>query len=296
MKCKLRALPRGRPETVKEDIRAFFEERKPYDFLQLCYYQTGKHQAAASAAYTNLAVNPEVSPVPSLPSLRPRRCGRTVPTTRRCPGWPGRRWWIWRPRCMAVPCPTPCPQAWVGPYLAGRAHYAQEDWGPMVEAMEESLKLYLRDEEECRLACDKPFDQKWYPDFTSSVANHFTFCLKCRRNCPENLNNLNGEFTEDLVATFYHHLQFGYYHLGQAGRAAAAARSFLLLLPDHGDMQGNLAYYRQQPGGGVGGAPARWEAVPAPGPRPQGGDRGLPEEGGGRGEAPGLHHQELCLP
>ena len=27
----------------------------------MCLYQVGKHQAAASAAFTNLAVNPEVS-------------------------------------------------------------------------------------------------------------------------------------------------------------------------------------------------------------------------------------------
>ena len=60
MKCKLRALPKSRSETVRDEIRTFFEERKPYDFLQLCYYQVGKHQAAASAAFTNLAVNQEV--------------------------------------------------------------------------------------------------------------------------------------------------------------------------------------------------------------------------------------------
>ena len=60
MKCKLRALPKSRSETVRDDIRTFFEERKPYDFLQLCYYQVGKHQDAANAAFTNLAVNAEV--------------------------------------------------------------------------------------------------------------------------------------------------------------------------------------------------------------------------------------------
>lgn len=59
MKCKLAALPSSRTETVKEEIRTYFEERKPYDFLQLCYYQTGRHQAAATAAFTNLVANME---------------------------------------------------------------------------------------------------------------------------------------------------------------------------------------------------------------------------------------------
>ena len=46
MKCKLRALPKSRSETVRDDIRTFFEERKPYDFLQLCYYQVGRDKPA----------------------------------------------------------------------------------------------------------------------------------------------------------------------------------------------------------------------------------------------------------
>ena len=37
----------------------------------MCLYQVGKHQAAASAAFTNLAVNPEVSSI-----LNRARCTR----------------------------------------------------------------------------------------------------------------------------------------------------------------------------------------------------------------------------
>ena len=51
-----------------------------------------------------------------------------------------------------------------------------------------------------------------YPDFKSSVANHFTFCLKCKMNCAQTLNNFRGEILENLVPTFYHYLQFGYYN------------------------------------------------------------------------------------
>ena len=76
---------------------------------------------------------------------------------------------------------------WTKPYLAGQTAYVDEEWAAMVEAMEESLRLYLksvqppeknhhydmiarwkesiyncyREEDDCRLQCDKPFDQKW---------------------------------------------------------------------------------------------------------------------------------------
>jgi len=225
MKCKLRALPKSRSETIRDDIRTFFEERKPYDFLQLCYYQVGKHQAAASAAFTNLAVNPEAEVMRE-----------------------NLNYYLALPSVVKEDLVDLEAKAWMKPYLSGQTAYVEENWSEMVQAMEESLRLYLKEEDDCRLQCDKPFDQKWYPDFTSSVANHFTFCLKCSRNCPETLNNLNGEFTDDLLSTFYHYLQFGYYNLGESKKAAQAASTFLLLLPDHEDMAANLEYYTQVDG------------------------------------------------
>jgi len=225
MKCKLAALPSSRTETVKEEIRTYFEERKPYDFLQLCYYQTGRHQAAATAAFTNLVANMEAEVMRE-----------------------NLNYYLALPDVNKAEVVDLEAKAWVAPYLAGQKHYSTEQWREMVEAMEDSLRLYLREEEECRLQCDKPFDQKWYPDFTSSVANHFTFCLKCRRNCPEILNSLNGEFTDDLVASFYHYLQFGYYKVGEVAKAAEAATTFILLVPGHQDMQANLDYYTKVEG------------------------------------------------
>merc|ERR1712083_777930 len=47
---------------------------------------------------------------------------------------------------------------------------------------------------------------------------------------------------------FYHYLQFGYYKLGESKKAAQAASTFLLLIPDHEDMAANLAYYTQVDG------------------------------------------------
>ena len=156
MKCKLRALPKSRSETVRDDIRTFFEERKPYDFLQLCYYQVGKHQAAANAAFTNLAVNAEVgkrkyelpkkrvalfsgrgdareSQLLSGPAFRcQRECGRP-----RGKGAAN----ILETKVLILMKPT---KAWTKPYLAGQTAYIDEEWGTMVEAMEESLRLYLK--------------------------------------------------------------------------------------------------------------------------------------------------------
>ena len=42
----------------QDAARAEFDSRKPYDYLQICYYQTGQLQRAAAAAFTHLAWNP----------------------------------------------------------------------------------------------------------------------------------------------------------------------------------------------------------------------------------------------
>ena len=35
-------------------------------------------------------------------------------------------------------------QAWMKPYLSGQTAYVEENWSEMVQAMEESLQLYLK--------------------------------------------------------------------------------------------------------------------------------------------------------
>ena len=57
MKCKQKTLSKTRVENIEEKTRTDFENKKPYDFLQLCYYQTGDVQNAANAAFTNLVYN-----------------------------------------------------------------------------------------------------------------------------------------------------------------------------------------------------------------------------------------------
>ena len=52
MKCKEGKIPETRSEFASEESRADFEGKKPYDYLQLCYYKTDQLQKAAMAAHT----------------------------------------------------------------------------------------------------------------------------------------------------------------------------------------------------------------------------------------------------
>ena len=96
-------------------------------------------------------------------------------------------------------------------FLRGTEHYRQKEWPAVIDSMEAALEAFLESEERCRFACEKPFDMGWFPDFVPAVANHFTFCLRCKRRCQAELENLNGETVEDVLPLMYHYLQFAYF-------------------------------------------------------------------------------------
>lgn len=125
-------------------------------------------------------------------------------------------------------------------YVRGVQAYEDENYKEAVDEFENSLESYMESEEQCRIYCEGPFDQGWYPEFTSSVASktrdsclvifnkniqyrrlllilhhflsdHFAFCLKCKRGCSLGLNSVNGEFRSNLLISHYNYLQFAYY-------------------------------------------------------------------------------------
>ena len=46
-----------------------------------------------------------------------------------------------------------------------------EDWPKAIQYFETAIQAFLKSLDRCRLSCDKPFDQGWFPDFVSSVAS-----------------------------------------------------------------------------------------------------------------------------
>ena len=103
-------------------------------------------------------------------------------------------------------------QPHVALFLRGTEHYRRQEWPAVIETMEAALEAFLEAEERCRFACEKPFDMGWFPDFVPAVANHFTFCLRCKRRCQAELENLDGEIVEDVLPLMYHYLQFAYFN------------------------------------------------------------------------------------
>ena len=138
MKCKEGKIPQTRDEFASESTRADFERKKPYDYLQLCYYKTDQLQKAAKAAYTHHIYNMEHLITKENLDFYLAQAGVEVEDL------------------VDVE-----ESDYVRTYLTGRSQYGAEDWGAMVVSMEEALQEFLRAEDFCRTTCDKPFDMGW---------------------------------------------------------------------------------------------------------------------------------------
>lgn len=62
-------------------------------------------------------------------------------------------------------------QAYAKEYVAGDRAHTDEDYEVSVGHMERAVDLYWEAMEDCRIMCEEPFDQGWFPDFMSSVAS-----------------------------------------------------------------------------------------------------------------------------
>ena len=138
MKCKEKKFPQNREEYSSEVTRNDFEKKKPYDYLQICYYQTGRLQEAANAAYTHHIYNQDYKQMKD-----------------------NLEYYKGLPEVDENSIEDKEEQDYVKLYLEGTKYYQNKDWNRMTEKMEQALKEYFESEEICRINCDKPFDMGW---------------------------------------------------------------------------------------------------------------------------------------
>jgi tetratricopeptide (TPR) repeat protein len=224
VKCKRAHKDTFVNSNINKEAEKLFEDKKPYEYLHICYFQNKEFQKAASAAFTYLVAHPDDKIM--LSNLKHYSSMDGVDMTE------------------VVNFEA---KDYVYLYIHGADAYEKKDWDGVVQNFEESLGAYLQTEDECRAQCEGPFDQGWYPDLIPSIANHFTFVLKCKHKCRNRLNSLNGEKHDDLLPSHYHYLQYAYFKIGNLRAACAAVSSYLLFYPDDEAMLSNMEYYKRLP-------------------------------------------------
>ncbi|XP_063703421.1 prolyl 3-hydroxylase 1-like [Culicoides brevitarsis] len=201
-----------------------FNNLRPYEYLQLCYYRDTEYEKAASATYTVLMHNLENSLQMS-----------------------NMQFYLKEQKVDISKVKDLEEQPFVQQFMDGMDAYHKENFEQAINILEESLLSYLMSQDECRAFCDGEFDHAgWQPDFISAIGNHFIYGLYCKQNCTRDLNNIRGEAYDNVLTIHYEYLQFAYFKIGDIQRACRAVSSFLLFYPDDEEMLYNVKYYRTE--------------------------------------------------
>ncbi|XP_055693369.1 prolyl 3-hydroxylase 1-like [Lutzomyia longipalpis] len=224
-KCLFRDLPKKyRFFEVNDAFREIFHSRKPYEYLQLCHYKNNEIEKAVAAAATVLAMFPEHKL--SLSNLK---------------------YYTTLPEFHVDFLKDEEAKKFVAFYQKGMDLYRESRWMESIEQLEMSLKMFLREENMCRAFCEGSFNQGWYPDFITSTANHFTYSLRCKKNCTIDMSIVGTQKYPDVLPSHYEYLQFAYFNVGNIEEAIKCTVTYLMFFPDNQMMQENLNFYRNHP-------------------------------------------------
>ncbi|ESP05104.1 hypothetical protein LOTGIDRAFT_91939, partial [Lottia gigantea] len=220
-KCKQKTLGKDRAfGRSNEFIENDFQMRKPYEYLQYCYFKVNRMIDAASAAYTFYVLNSDnKNAVKNVQFYREKmkvRDSEFIDLELK----PHKEYFI---RAMMA--------------------YEDELWEEVIEEMENSLKEFYKEEERCRSECEGPLLATSHLEFYSAVAEHYLNVIKCQNTCEDKLSQVFPEGKDGLLAEHYHYLQFTYYKLYQADKASEAAASFLYIKPQDDIMLRNQKFF-----------------------------------------------------
>ncbi|XP_047491315.1 cartilage-associated protein-like [Penaeus chinensis] len=220
VKCKKTIFGSRMDRVVDSNVEEDFEMRKPYDYLQLCYFKLEKLKEAADAAATVLVAQPEHEVMQSNMQYYISEGGVDISNV------------VNREL-----------QEYGSEYIKGTIAYNNEDYAGTIEHMEKSLELYYKADQECRRLCENSIEQKILEDFIMTIANQYTYTIRCKRRCNRAHGNLMGETIQNFLASYFNYLQFAYYKEDNTKKACEAVASSLLLDPEDPIQQRNKQFY-----------------------------------------------------
>ncbi|XP_058044913.1 prolyl 3-hydroxylase 2 isoform X1 [Ahaetulla prasina] len=210
-----------------QEVRADFQRRLPYSYLQRAYIQLNELDKAADAAHTFFAANPEHLEIQQDLDNYKTLSGKENLVDREA-------------------------QPHMENYLSGIRHYDREEYDLAIGLLEQALKDYAAADAECRILCEGPqrFEEYEYLDYKAvlyeAIADHSMQVLLCQHECVRQLATRPGRLSpiDNFLPLHYDFLQFAYFRVGDYVQALECTRTYLLFHPDDEDVLENEDYYK----------------------------------------------------
>ncbi|XP_078452784.1 cartilage-associated protein-like isoform X3 [Lampetra fluviatilis] len=220
-RCK-QVLPAFRQSLPTRELLNDYENRVPYQFLQLCYFKVNNVPKAIAATYTYLRKNPDDEMMQKNMAFY-----RTLPNIED----------EYFRDLEAL--------AYDGTFVAAAKAFNAENYQTCITNMEQTLPVYFKAYDDCSAGCEGSREITHFKDFYPSIADHFVEVLHCKQQCEEKLTPVVGGFlVEKFVPTMYHYLQFSYYKQDNFKQAISCVASYLLFDKNDTVMKQNFDYYQ----------------------------------------------------
>ncbi|XP_015274289.1 PREDICTED: prolyl 3-hydroxylase 3 [Gekko japonicus] len=210
------------------EIQQDFEEREPYNYLQVAFFKLKRLDEAVSSAHTFFVANPQHLQMREDMEKYQRMAGVKAESFRDLEAMPH----------------------WVA-YEAGLHHYSADDYQQAVAELEESLGEGLLALQDCRALCEGLQEEEEEEEETQlglyeAIAAHYIQVLKCRQKCVLDISTKPGRVSsvEDFIPSHFDLLQFAYDQVGNQALAAECAATYLLFYPSDERMLEKMKQYR----------------------------------------------------
>uniref|UniRef100_A0A8D2IZ64 procollagen-proline 3-dioxygenase n=1 Tax=Varanus komodoensis TaxID=61221 RepID=A0A8D2IZ64_VARKO len=227
---------------ASREIQQDFEEREPYNYLQIAFFKLKKLDEAVSSAYTFFVANPQ--------HLQMRE---DMEKYRRMAGVKSESFQD-----------LEATSHWVA-YEAGLHHYSMDEYQQAVTKLEESLREGLLALEDCRALCEGAREEEDKEEemqlglYEAIAGTHYIQVLKCRQKCILDIATKPGRVSsvEDFIPSHFDLLQEGgtavtkpvfSFPVGNVDMAAECAATYLLFYPSDEMMLKKLKRYQAELG------------------------------------------------
>ncbi|CAJ0937347.1 unnamed protein product, partial [Mesorhabditis belari] len=224
-RCKRDRLTEERPSTKRHLLWYEMEEREPYRYLSICYWNLKDLKNAVKAAYTYLVRNPEHQETIENLQFYMKQEGfeeEMLDDFQR--------------------------KEYENLYMSGVSAYHQNDWWSCIDRLERSFEKVLREEELCRMDCKDKID--W-----SSVEGTLEIdiiqtsmkasVLRCESQCFERLSWVNGHKVRNIIASHFEYIHICQYNLMRGTDACTSVANYLLFDDSPLMRRNRFAYNRQ---------------------------------------------------
>ncbi|CAD5224655.1 unnamed protein product [Bursaphelenchus xylophilus] len=229
LRCREDKFTERRPPLQNYQIYEEFLERKPYHYMQLCYYRLNELENAVKAAYTYLVAHPEDED--ALENVK---------------------FYMDQPGFNDDMLVDPLQRPYEKFYILGVEAYTNGQWSQCVDNFKQGYQNFLKDVRDCRSLCEDQLDWSSLsgdnPEMSVVITSIHTSVVRCQHRCPERLSIVNGQRFKNFLALFFEHLHVCEFNLNQGIASAQSAQTALLLDPTNVLMRRNKMFYMDKYG------------------------------------------------